>query len=177
MLLQSQTNHHWNTTTKLRVILMLHFGVRCFVLHWMERSIVAMWLHPGYSLYMKYTLCYNYAIINAHLIYRESGTSLLWPLNKTPLKQSFHSADAFIQTFTVYTLYTWVLWSGSAVMRTDICDKCSDHKLSHHSSTRLPASPGVALGTLSLLSCSCMAPPSALRAADVLDTLGQGSLW
>lgn len=68
-----------------------------------------------------------------------------------------------------------VLWS-SAVMLADICDKCTDHKLSNHSRTCLLAAAVVRLCTLSPLSRARFSP-SALCTAAVLDTFGLSSLW
>lgn len=71
--------------------------------------------------------------------------------------------------------YMWAGRWSSAVMKADICDKCSDHKLSNHSRTCLLAAPVVTLGTLSPSSRICVTPPSALRMAAMLDILGQRS--
>lgn len=75
----------------------------------------------------------------------------------------------------LYISYMWVVRYNSAMMKDDICDKCTDHKLSNHSRTCLLAAPLVTLCTLSLPSCPCNSP-SAQHMAAALDTLGQSSL-
>lgn len=42
----------------------------------------------------------------------------------------------------------WVVWCSSVMMKDDICDKGTDHKLSNHSRNCLLAAPLVALSTL-----------------------------
>lgn len=72
----------------------------------------------------------------------------------------------------LYIFYMWAVQYNLAMMKDDICDKCTDHKLSNHNTTCLLGSPLVTPRTLSLLSSS----PSALHTAATLDTLGQSSL-
>ena len=87
------------------------------------------------------------------------------------LEHHFPFHRRLIQTFTVYLIYIWVTWCSSAVMKDDICDKCTDHKLSHHNRTcllvtlRNPFPPPPVLFMLS--------PPSALNMAAALDAVAR----
>lgn len=95
-------------------------------------------------------------------------------LNAHSISSTFHFPDAFIQTFTLlYISYMCVVQYNSAMMKDDICDKRTDHKLSNNSRTCLLAAPLVTLRTLPLPSCPCNPPNPAHR----LDTLGQSLFW
>lgn len=56
----------------------------------------------------------------------------------------------------------WIVWCSSAMMKDDICDKGTDHKLSNHSRNCLLAAPLVMLSTLPHV---CVTPPERHRAA------------
>lgn len=69
----------------------------------------------------------------------------------------------------------WVVRCSSVMMKDDICDKGTDHKLSNHSRNCLLAAPLVTLSTLPRVRVTHPRPPS--NATAVLDALGQCSFW
>lgn len=70
----------------------------------------------------------------------------------------------------------WTVCFSSAVMKADICDKCSDHKLSNHSITCLLAAPLVTLTTLPLPVSSVLLPFSPVHGGRVGQTWSEFTL-
>lgn len=71
----------------------------------------------------------------------------------------------------------WVVWCSSVMMKDDICDKGTDHKLSNHSRNCLLAAPLVTLSTLPHVYVTPWNTTAAQCSAAELDALGQCSLW
>lgn len=91
------------------------------------------------------------------------------------IHSGWFSTGIFLQTFARHISSMCIVWGKSPMMKDDICDKRTDHKLSNHSRTCLLAASTVTLCTLSP-SVSAQLPLSAALGCHVGHTQSEFTL-